>query len=236
MKKALIAIVFLAIIVVIMVIVFKKPTTSTNNTSEQNQISQENFNNQQNQDINNQNNTVNPDNNALPTGDVTKVTLRTNKGNIELDLYSGLAPRTAGNFIELAKSGYYNGTRFHRVIPNFMIQGGDTLSKDINNKDKWGTGGPGYMFDDEFVPGLSNVTGTISMANRGPNTNGSQFFINVNDNVNLDYDKEPLASKHAVFGEVTSGMDIVMSISTTATDQFDRPLEDVIIQSVLIAE
>jgi peptidylprolyl isomerase/peptidyl-prolyl cis-trans isomerase A (cyclophilin A) len=108
-----------------------------------------------------------------------------------------------------------------------MIQGGDPLSKDAAKKAVWGTGGPGYTFADEFGEGLSNLTGTISMANAGPNTNGSQFFINVNDNVFLD-------KKHAVFGHVTSGMDVVMKIAATETDPGDRPTQDVIIEKVTV--
>jgi cyclophilin family peptidyl-prolyl cis-trans isomerase len=113
------------------------------------------------------------------------------------------------------------------VIEGFMIQGGDPLSKDVANKAMWGTGGPGYQFADEFGQGLSNVTGTISMANAGPNTNGSQFFVNTNDNVFLD-------GKHAVFGKVSSGMDVVMKISQLPTDQSDKPVQDVVIEKVEI--
>ena len=119
----------------------------------------------------------------------------TNQGTFSLSLEAEKAPNTVANFVKLAQAGFYNGQRFHRVIEGFMIQGGDPLSKDVSNKAMWGTGGPGYQFADEFGVGLSNVVGTISMANAGPNTNGSQFFINTNDNVFLD-------GKHAVFGKV----------------------------------
>lgn len=151
----------------------------------------------------------------------------TNQGTFSLQLEVEKAPKTSANFIKLAQQGFYNGQRFHRVIDGFMIQGGDPLSKDVSKKAFWGTGDPGYKFADEFGPGLSNVTGTISMANAGPNTNGSQFFINVNDNVFLD-------GKHAVFGKVISGMDVVMKISKTPTDQSDKPLADVIIEKIEI--
>ncbi len=149
----------------------------------------------------------------------------TNQGSFSLQLETEKAPKTTANFVKLAQTGFYNGQRFHRVIEGFMIQGGDPLSKDISKKMMWGTGGPGYQFADEFGLGLSNVTGTISMANSGPNTNGSQFFINTNDNVFLD-------GKHAVFGKVVEGMDVVMKISQVPTDPTDKPLSDVIIESV----
>lgn len=151
----------------------------------------------------------------------------TNQGTFSLSLEIEKAPKTVANFVKLAEAGFYNGQRFHRVIEGFMIQGGDPLSKDVANKAMWGTGGPGYQFADEFGAGLSNIAGTISMANAGPNTNGSQFFINTNDNVFLD-------GKHAVFGKVVSGMDVVMKISQVQTDQTDKPVSDVIIESVEI--
>ena len=138
--------------------------------------------------------------------------LETEKGNIEIELYMDKMPITAGNFKKLVEDGFYDGIRFHRVIDNFMVQGGDPLSKDLSQEARWGTGGPGYAIEDEFVEGLSNVKGTISMANSGPNTGGSQFFINTVDNVYLDFDKEPSSSKHPVFGQVISGMDIVLQI------------------------
>lgn len=151
----------------------------------------------------------------------------TNQGTFSLSLETEKAPNTVANFVKLAQAGFYNGQRFHRVIEGFMIQGGDPLSKDVANKAMWGTGGPGYQFADEFGAGLSNVVGTISMANAGPNTNGSQFFINTNDNVFLD-------GKHAVFGKVISGMDVVMKISQVQTDQSDKPVQDVVIEKVEI--
>lgn len=164
--------------------------------------------------------------NTQNTMETTKVTLETTKGNIVLDLYTGKVPETAGNFVKLAQEGFYDGVRFHRVIAGFMIQSGDPLSKDDALQAQWGTGGPGYRFDDEIVEGLSNVPGTISMANAGiqggKGTNGSQFFINTAANTFLD-------GKHSVFGEVVEGMDVVTAIETTETLPGDRPVEPITI-------
>lgn len=157
----------------------------------------------------------------------TTAVFTTNQGTFSLSLETEKAPKTVANFVKLAQEGFYNGQRFHRVIEGFMIQGGDPLSKDVANKAMWGTGGPGYKFADEFGQGLSNTVGTISMANAGPNTNGSQFFINTNDNVFLD-------GKHAVFGKVSSGMDVVMKLSQVSTDSSDKPVQDVVIEKVEI--
>jgi len=157
--------------------------------------------------------------------DVTEATFRTTEGDFVVSLNHEDTPSTSTNFIKLAKEGFYDGQRFHRVIEGFMIQSGDPQSKDLAKKVMWGTGGPGYAFADEFNPNLSNVVGTISMANSGPNTNGSQFFINTNDNTFLD-------GKHSVFGKVISGMDVVTRISKVKKDGQDKPLMDVIINSV----
>ena len=154
-----------------------------------------------------------------------KATLHTNKGEIVIEFLPTQAPNTTANFTKLAGEGFYNGTKFHRVIRGFMNQGGDPLSKDDSQMARWGTGGPGYTFADEITPANANITGTISMANAGPNTNGSQFFINVADNRGLD-------SKHTVFGKVTQGMNVVMDINNTATGQADRPINPVIIERV----
>ena len=158
----------------------------------------------------------------------------TSMGNFELELFTEQMPITTGNFIKLVNEGFYDGQRFHRVIPNFMIQGGDPLSKDVNNRNRWGTGGPGYAIKDEFVEGPSNVRGSISMANSGPQSGGSQFFINVVDNTFLDWDKQPAQSKHPVFGKVVSGMDVVDAISKVQTRPGDQPTEDVVITKVMI--
>ena len=163
------------------------------------------------------------------------VVIKTNMGDITLDLYEEQMPITTGNFLKLAKEGFYNNTKFHRVIDGFMIQGGDPLTKDDTKIDFWGTGGPDYMIDDEFVDGLSNVRGTISMANTGqPNSGGSQFFINLVDNIMLDFDKEPLSSKHPVFGKVVDGMDVVDAIAKLETHPNDRPVQDVIIEEIVV--
>lgn len=166
---------------------------------------------------------------AAPTNVTTSMqaTITTNKGVIVLELYGDKTPNTVANFTKLAQDGFYNSTKFHRVIEGFMIQGGDPLTKDDGQQAMWGTGGPGYKFADEIVPGLSNVTGTISMANAGPNTNGSQFFINVADNTFLD-------GKHAVFGRVISGMDVVMAISQAERNQRDVPTSPIVLESVVV--
>ncbi|MBI4894185.1 MAG: peptidylprolyl isomerase [Candidatus Aenigmarchaeota archaeon] len=157
--------------------------------------------------------------------------LETSMGEVRIELFLEQSPVTAGNFKKLVEEGFYDGTRFHRVIDGFMIQGGDPNSRDVGKIGLWGTGNPGYAIKDEFVEGLSNVRGTISMANSGPNSGGSQFFINVADNTNLDWDKPPLSSRHPVFGRVVGGMDVVDSISRTETTgaPYDRPVEDVVV-------
>lgn len=135
------------------------------------------------------------------------------------------APNTVANFVKLAKQGFYDGTKFHRVIAGFMIQGGDPKTKDDDLEDEWSTGDPGYKFDDEIYEGNSNEIGTISMANAGPDTNGSQFFINTADNNFLD-------SKHTVFGRCIDGFDVIKNIERTPTGVADRPLDPVIIERV----
>lgn len=164
-----------------------------------------------------------------PMPDVVKATMATAKGNIELELYSKVAPKTVANFVKLAKSGFYNGTKFHRVIEDFVVQGGDPLSK--TDDPRVGQGGPGYSFEDEINPkslglpdqaiaeyekqgyvydyslqSLPVMPGVIAMANVGPNTNGSQFFI-VTTKAQLQ-----LYGKHTVFGKVTKGMEVVLKI------------------------
>ena len=162
------------------------------------------------------------------------VTVKTNKGDITLELFADTMPITAGNFLKLAQEGFYNNTKFHRVIPGFMIQGGDPNSKG-DNTTTYGTGGPGYTIQDEFVEGLSNVRGTIAMANTGqPNSGGSQFFINLVDNTGLDFDKEPFTSKHAVFGKVVEGMDVVDAIAQVPTESRDIPMDPVVISEIVV--
>jgi len=153
------------------------------------------------------------------------ITLHTSKGVITLEMMEADAPNTVANFVKLAKEGFYDGTKFHRVIKGFMIQGGDPLTKDDAQMARWGTGGPGYQFEDEIHLNNMNQPGTISMANSGPDTNGSQFFINVADNSFLD-------DKHTVFGKVTGGLEVVQVIEAVETTGQDRPLEPVVIKRI----
>ena len=148
-----------------------------------------------------------------------KVTMETSKGTIIIELDTEKAPGTVENFLAYVDEKFFDGTVYHRVIPDFMIQGGDPTGT--------GAGGPGYAIKDEFVAGHSNVRGTIAMANSGPNSGGSQFFINLVDNSFFDWDKEPSTSKHPVFGEVVEGMDIVIGISEAATGVGDKPIQEI---------
>lgn len=151
------------------------------------------------------------------------VVLHTTLGVIELELYTDKAPITAGNFIKLAEEGFYDGTAFHRVIPDFMIQGGDPLSKDYSNP-AIGTGGPPYRIRDEFAPGLKHdKPGILSMANSGPNTGGSQFFITTVPTPWLD-------GKHAIFGRVVNGMDVIEQIEAAPRDARDKPRTAIVIE------
>lgn len=149
-----------------------------------------------------------------------KAKFTTNLGNFTVSLFGDKAPKTVSNFITLAKDGFYNGLIFHRVIDNFMIQGGDPEGT--------GQGGPGYQFEDEFVSSLDfSKAGKLAMANSGPNTNGSQFFITVAPTTWLN-------NKHTIFGEVIEGMDVVVKISKVQKDQNDKPLTSVTIESIEI--
>lgn len=185
--------------------------------------------------------TPTPDSSAPELPDKIAVTMETSRGNIELELYPEVAPKTVLNFLSLAEKGFYDGTKFHRVVPGFVIQGGDPLSRDwdpVKDADGKaednigiGTGGPGYYFEDEINPkslnvsdavikqleaagykydynlkSLPNAAGAISMANAGPNTNGSQFFIITEE------DQPSLNGKHTVFGKVVKGMEIVRAV------------------------
>lgn len=169
------------------------------------------------------------DQTAAPTTGDTIAVIQTNKGTIKLKLFTDLEPKTTENFIGLAKKGYYDGVIFHRVIPGFMIQGGDPTGTGRGGESFWGG-----KFADEFSDKLSNIPGSIAMANAGPNTNGSQFFINTVDNSFLDFNKPPFSSQHAVFGQVFEGMDIVNAISNVARDAMDKPREDVVMEKVTI--
>ena len=152
---------------------------------------------------------------------MTNATMQTSQGAIELELYGDDAPKTVENFVKLSRDGFYDGVIFHRVIPDFMIQGGDPTGT--------GSGGPGYQFEDEFNDHPVE-RGALAMANAGPNTNGSQFFI-------VTADACPwLDGKHTVFGRVTSGMEVVDAISGLDRDARDRPRDDVTIESVSVSE
>jgi cyclophilin family peptidyl-prolyl cis-trans isomerase len=151
---------------------------------------------------------------------VSSATLHTNQGAIAVELFDDDAPKIVDNFVSLARKGFYDGVIFHRVIPDFMVQGGDPTGT--------GSGGPGYTFEDEFND-HPVARGALAMANAGPNTNGSQFFI-------VTADACPwLDGKHTVFGCVTGGMDVVNAISALETDARDRPREDVVIERVELA-
>jgi cyclophilin family peptidyl-prolyl cis-trans isomerase len=151
---------------------------------------------------------------------MNEATLHTNHGAIAIELFADDAPKTVENFEKLARDGFYDGVVFHRIIPDFMIQGGDPTGT--------GRGGPGYTFEDEFNDHKVE-RGALAMANAGPNTNGSQFFI-------VTTEAAPwLDGKHTVFGRVTSGMDVVDTISAVETDASDKPRSDVVIERVELA-
>jgi cyclophilin family peptidyl-prolyl cis-trans isomerase len=154
--------------------------------------------------------------------------MKTTFGDIRIQLFEEATPNTVKNFVSLAEQDFYDGTIFHRVIPDFMIQGGDPLTREMRDTPSaHGTGGPGYSFGDE-INGHKNVRGMISMANAGPNTNGSQFFL-------ITTEATPwLDGTHAVFGEVIEGMDIVDRIEGIETDSRDHPVQDVEILDIVI--
>ena len=149
-----------------------------------------------------------------------QIRLTTNKGDIVFKLYDDTAPNTVSNFVYLASMGYYDGLIFHRVINGFMIQGGDPTGT--------GSGGPGYKFADELNDDHTYVRGTVAMANAGPNTNGSQFFIMHKDT--------PLPHAYSIFGEVIEGMDVVDAIATTKTGAGDRPVTEVVMTKVTVED
>jgi cyclophilin family peptidyl-prolyl cis-trans isomerase len=153
------------------------------------------------------------------------ITLETNKGTIVFETYDADAPKASGNFVTLAQKGFYDGIIFHRVIKDFMIQGGDPTGT--------GRGGPGYQFEDELNPATVSykagyARGTVAMANSGPNTNGSQFFIMHKD--------VPLPHAYTIFGKVIKGLDVVDAIAATQTDESDKPLQEVVIKKVIVSE
>lgn len=164
-----------------------------------------------------------------PISTTIKVTLKTSKGDIQADLDGASAPLTVGNFAYLSKQHFYDGVTFHRVIPKFMIQAGDPLSKDPAQRLSHGTGGPGYQFKNEANT-RKFVRGALGMANSGPNTNGSQFFIVTGDAF------PDLDGGYTNFGTVTAGMDVADTISNVPRDGRDNPLEPVVIQQVIVNE
>lgn len=175
--------------------------------------------------------------------------LKTNQGEIKIQLFPEQAPMTVENFIRLAQKGYYDGTIFHRVISDFMIQGGDPEGNGTGGESIWG-----HPFEDELSRELFNIRGALSMANSGPNTNGSQFFIVQNKNMPKRYIKqmEPagypkeiihaykqggtpwLDGRHTVFGQVITGMDVVDKIAKSKKDKMDKPLKDITIESIQV--
>ena len=180
-----------------------------------------------------------------------RATIKTNHGDIKIQLFPKQAPMTVENFVRLAKKGYYDGTIFHRVISDFMIQGGDPEGNGTGGTSIWG-----HPFEDEFSRDLFNIRGALSMANSGPNTNGSQFFIVQNKNMPKRYIKqmEPagypkeiihaykqggtpwLDGRHTVFGQVIDGMDVVDEIAKVKKNKMDKPLEDVVINNIEIQD
>lgn len=179
-------------------------------------------------------------------------TIKTNKGDIRLALFKDHAPKTVENFVELSKKGYYDGVIFHRVIPNFMIQGGDPTGTGMGGESIYGS-----SFEDEFSREVFNLRGALSMANAGPDTNGSQFFIVTMDEVpenmleqlgDAGFPKEIIQAynnqggtpwldhKHTVFGHVVDGFETALSIEKVERDAADKPLEDVVIESIEITE
>ena len=187
---------------------------------------------------------LNLENQQVPTA-----VLKTNQGEIKIQLFPEQAPMTVENFIRLAQKGYYDGTIFHRVISDFMIQGGDPEGNGTGGESIWG-----HPFEDELSRELFNIRGALSMANSGPNTNGSQFFIVQNKNMPKRYIKqmEPagypkeiihaykqggtpwLDGRHTVFGQVITGMDVVDKIAKSKKDKMDKPLEDITIESIQV--
>ena len=159
---------------------------------------------------------------------MTLATIYTNLGNIILEL-NQYTPITTKNFTDLAKKNFYDGVRFHRVIKGFVIQAGDPQSKNVSLKSKWGTGGPGYSFEDEIQGDEKYSLGTLAMANSGKDTNGSQFFIVSSPDVNLP-------PNYTVFGKVVKGIEVVEKIQNVKTGLGDVPVEDVIISKIEIEE
>lgn len=173
---------------------------------------------------------------AAPSVEVAPIVFETSMGKIGIELYTKDAPKTTENFLKLAKQGFYDGLSFHRVIPGFMVQGGDPNCGKNGGQDQGscGGGGPGYQFDDEIDANSALYktgykTGVVAMANSGPNTNGSQFFIMVADN--------PLPSNYVIFGRVLFGQDVANAMSVVRRNASDRPLlEPIVISKVVVAQ
>jgi cyclophilin family peptidyl-prolyl cis-trans isomerase len=160
---------------------------------------------------------------------MTTATIETNMGTMEFKLFEDKTPITVENFKKLANENFYDGTRFHRVIKDFMVQGGDPLSKDLTKKDLWGTGGPGYNIKDEFHIELRHdKKGILSMANAGPDSGGSQFFITLVETPWLD-------NHHSVFGMLTSGKEVLDKLGNVDTDSGDKPFDDIIVKKITIS-
>ena len=193
---------------------------------------------------------------SMPVAGDTVATMKTNMGNIKIKLFPQFAPKAVENFVTHSKNGYYNGLIFHRVIPNFMIQGGDPMGSGIGGESIWGA-----PFKDEFAPELHNLRGALSMANSGPSTNGSQFFIvqakdvpaqmiEQMEQMTAEQGFPPEATesykemggtpwldfRHTVFGQVFEGMEVVDTIAAVKTGANDKPLEDVKIIEIVIEE
>jgi peptidyl-prolyl cis-trans isomerase B (cyclophilin B) len=162
---------------------------------------------------------------------MTSATIKTSRGDIDLTLYTTDAPKAAANFVDLAKKGFYDGVIFHRVVPGFVVQGGDGQygRADTLDERRVGTGGPGYTFADEPVKG-EYARGALAMANAGPNTNGSQFFICLVDLAGR------LPKNYTIFGQVTRGMDVVDAIAAGEIGPGDRPTDPVTMTAVSVTE
>ena len=185
---------------------------------------------------NNANNNMSSNASASPVIDQELInkypfaTIKTSLGEIKVKFGGETAPLTVTNFLQLAQNNFYANTKFHRVIKGFMIQAGDPLSKDDSMVDRWGTGGPGYQFKDELTGTEKYPQGTLAMANSGPNTNGSQFFI-----VTATPGAQ-LPPSYTVFGQVVFGMDIALKIENVKTGASDRPVENVVITGIELLE
>ena len=177
----------------------------------------------------NTNNNMTENNTNNTQSEIKNAKISTSMGEIEIELIKEKSPNTVDNFVKLAAAKFYDNVKFHRVIKGFMIQTGDPLSKDATKQAYWGTGGPGYKFADELSGKETYKQGTVAMANSGPNTNGSQFFIVTA----VDSGLPPL---YTVFGKVTKGMDVALKIENVKTDQYDRPVEDVSINSITLSQ